>query len=114
MMEQYTSPLGKKNIAWHAGNRKYNLYAIGIELEGYTYKGDFTDAEYKAAAKLVAYLCKKYNVPIYHPDGVAPADPTQGKGIIGHIQVQTPITRVSVVVPVTTPTQDHTSTGITS
>lgn len=80
----------EKDIAWHAGNRKYNLYAIGIELEGYTYKGDFTDAEYKAAAKLVAYLCKKYNVPIYHPDGVAPADPTQGKGIIGHIQVPDP------------------------
>lgn len=80
----------EKDIAWHAGNWEYNKRAIGIELAGYADKNMYTDEEYHACAKLVAYLAKKYGIPIVHPEGIAPADPEDGAGIIGHSQVPDP------------------------
>lgn len=80
----------EKDIAWHAGNWKYNMHSIGIEHAGYADKDMFTDEEYVASAKLVAYLCKKYNIPIVHWEGIAPEDPNNGSGIIGHYQVPDP------------------------
>lgn len=66
----------EKNIAWHAGNWTYNEHSIGIEHEGYvSEKKWFTDAMYRSSARLSAYLCKKYNIPI------------DRKHIIGHYQV---------------------------
>ena len=80
----------EKDIAWHAGNWEYNKRAIGIELAGYADKNMYTEEEYHACAKLVAYLAKKYGIPIVHPEGIAPADPEEGAGIIGHSQVPDP------------------------
>ncbi|NHV99066.1 MAG: N-acetylmuramoyl-L-alanine amidase [Thaumarchaeota archaeon] len=80
----------EKDIAWHAGNWAYNEHSIGIEHAGYADRKIFTEEEYKASAKLVAYLLKKYNVSLQHPEGLAPADPTQGSGVIGHNQVPDP------------------------
>ena len=80
----------EKDIAWHAGNWKYNVYSIGIEHAGFADKNMFTDEEYIASAKLVAYLCRKYNITIIHWEGIAPEDPTNGSGIIGHNQVPDP------------------------
>ncbi len=37
-----------------------------------------TEAQYKASARLVAYLCKKYNIPIIHSSGY------KQSGILGH------------------------------
>jgi N-acetyl-anhydromuramyl-L-alanine amidase AmpD len=55
----------EKDIAWHAGNWEYNKTSIGIEHEGYVSDPSwFTDAMYRYSARLSAYLCKKYKIPI--------------------------------------------------
>jgi hypothetical protein len=55
----------EKDIAWHAGNWPYNQTSIGIEHEGYVSDPKwFTDAMYRSSAKLSAYLCKKYGIPV--------------------------------------------------
>ncbi len=53
------------NIAWHAGNWWYNKHSIGIEHEGYVSDpGWFTPEMYRSSAKLVAYLCRRYRIPV--------------------------------------------------
>jgi N-acetyl-anhydromuramyl-L-alanine amidase AmpD len=55
----------EKDIAWHAGNWPYNQTSVGIEHEGYISDPSwFTDAMYRSSAKLSAYLCNKYGIPI--------------------------------------------------
>lgn len=80
----------ERDIAWHAGNWEYNKRSIGIELAGYADENAYTEEEYHACAKLVAYLAKKYGIPVVHLEGIAPADPGGGAGIIGHSQVPDP------------------------
>jgi N-acetyl-anhydromuramyl-L-alanine amidase AmpD len=67
------------DIAWHAGNWKVNCHSIGIEHVGDTYDpAGFTPGEYKASARLVAWLVRRYGIPV---------DRTH---IIGHYQVPDP------------------------
>lgn len=69
----------EKNIAWHAGNWKYNKKSVGIEHAGYINDPSwFTDSMYRSSARLTAYLCRKYGIPVdrYH--------------IIGHNEVPDP------------------------
>ena len=55
----------EKSIGWHAGNWNYNSRSIGLEHEGYVSNpGWFTDSMYRSSARLTAYLCKKYRIPI--------------------------------------------------
>jgi len=55
----------ENDIAYHAGNWSYNQTSIGIEHEGYVSNSSwFTDKMYNSSAKLSAYLCKKYKIPI--------------------------------------------------
>ena len=55
----------EEDIAYHAGNWEYNQTSIGIEHEGYVSNPSwFTDAMYRSSAKLTAYLCKKYAIPM--------------------------------------------------
>jgi N-acetyl-anhydromuramyl-L-alanine amidase AmpD len=58
----------EKDVAFHAGNLWYNQHSIGIEHEGYASSGNiwYTPAMYQASAKLVAYLCQKYHIPLDH------------------------------------------------
>lgn len=58
---------------WHAN--AYNSRSIGIEHEGYAKSSAFPDALLEASARVVAALCKKYNLP---PDR---------EHIIGHNEV---------------------------
>ena len=68
--------------AWHAGNSYVNAHSIGVENEGLVeVDGTVTDAEYRASAKLVASLLKRYHLP---------AD--RGH-VIGHDQVPDPYHR---------------------
>ncbi|WP_336215166.1 N-acetylmuramoyl-L-alanine amidase [Nonomuraea sp. LPB2021202275-12-8] len=55
-----------KDIAWHAGNWDVNSRSIGIEHEGYLAKGGtwYTEAMYRASAKLVRYLANKHSIPL--------------------------------------------------
>lgn len=54
-----------KNIAWHAGNWYVNMHSIGIEHEGIAIEGAkwYSEAMYRASAKLTSYLIYKYKIP---------------------------------------------------
>jgi N-acetyl-anhydromuramyl-L-alanine amidase AmpD len=79
-----------KDVAWHAGNRWWNLHAIGIEHEGWAGRGAYTVAEYRASAQLVAYLAHRWGIPIDrrhivgHAEVPNPSRPGQFGGISGH------------------------------
>jgi hypothetical protein len=65
-----------EDIAWHAGWWNTNTHSIGIEHAGYASNpNSFTNEMYHASARLSAWCCKKYMIPI---------DRTH---IIGHNQV---------------------------
>ncbi len=69
----------EKDIAWHAGNWPYNQTSIGIEHEGYVSDPKwFTEAMYDSSARLSAYLCNKYLIPIDRDH------------IVGHVEVPYP------------------------
>ena len=83
--------VARKDIAWHAGNHVVNAESIGVEHEGMTDDpSGFTDAEYRASARLVAWLVRFYDIPvdrqhiIGHSDVPDPSDPAQGGGIDHH------------------------------
>jgi hypothetical protein len=76
---EVTQMVPDDRVAWHAGNAAVNLRSIGIEHEGYTFvPGTFTDAEYRASARLVASLMRHYVLPI------------DRRHVIGHSQVPDP------------------------
>jgi len=52
-----------EDIAWHAGNWSFNKKSIGIEHAGYASQW-WTDSTYHSSAKLSAYLCKRFNIPV--------------------------------------------------
>ena len=56
----------EKNIAYHDGNFWSNEHSIGIEHAGFDATGYrwYNATEYLASAKLVAYLLKKYDLPL--------------------------------------------------
>lgn len=58
--------LREHDIAFHVGNFWYNEHSIGIEHAGFDATGYawYNATEYLASAKLVAYLLKKYNLPL--------------------------------------------------
>jgi hypothetical protein len=65
-----------EDIAWHAGWWDTNTHSIGIEHAGYIDNPDwFTRSMYHTSARLSAWCCKKYKIPI------------DRKHIIGHSQV---------------------------
>ncbi len=81
----------EKDVARHAGNPAYNLTSIGIEHEGYVEDPiTFTDAMYRSSAGLVAYLARKYDIPIDrshiigHSEVPNPNDPRRYGGVSGH------------------------------
>lgn len=67
------------DIAWQAGNWKVNCHSIGIEHVGETYDpAGFTIDEYRSSARLVAWLVRRYDIPV------------DRKHIIGHAEVPNP------------------------
>ncbi|WP_369355992.1 N-acetylmuramoyl-L-alanine amidase [Streptomyces sp. cg2] len=55
-----------KDVAWHAGNWYVNSHSIGVEHEGFLAAPDawYTEAMYRASARLVKYLAKEYRIPL--------------------------------------------------
>ncbi|MET7700537.1 peptidoglycan recognition family protein [Streptomyces sp. NPDC005485] len=55
-----------KDVAWHAGNWYVNAKSIGLEHEGFLAAPDawYTEEMYRASARLVTYLSKKYAIPL--------------------------------------------------
>jgi hypothetical protein len=67
------------DIAWHAGNWRMNVQSVGIEHEGWTDDpAGFTEAQYRASARLTAYLARRSLLPIDRAH------------LIGHAQVPGP------------------------
>jgi hypothetical protein len=67
------------DIAWHSGNHAVNTHSVGIEHLGVTYDpAGFPAVEYRSSARLVAWLARRYDIPI------------DRKHIIGHYQVPDP------------------------
>jgi hypothetical protein len=69
-------PVG--DVAWQAGNTRWNRHSIGIEHEGWAGHRAYTPAEYRASAALVAYLAHRWGIPI------------DRRHIIGHAEVPDP------------------------
>ncbi|MDX3228103.1 peptidoglycan recognition family protein [Streptomyces sp. ME19-01-6] len=55
-----------KDVGWHAGNWYVNAKSIGLEHEGFLTAPDawYTEAMYRASARLVRYLARKYDIPL--------------------------------------------------
>lgn len=70
-----TQMVSERRAAWHAGNASVNRRSIGIEHEGYAYLiGTFTDAEYRASARLAASVMRRYVLPIDRSRVIAHAE----------------------------------------
>jgi N-acetyl-anhydromuramyl-L-alanine amidase AmpD len=79
---QVVQLVSTSNIAWHSGNRRMNRRSIGIEHEGWIEQRRVaTEAEYRASARLVAYLAWRAGIPI------------DRRHIIGHDEVPDPFHR---------------------
>lgn len=78
-----------KDVAYHAGNLTYNNQSIGIEHERHD-TSNWTEAQFQSSAQLVRWLVSHYSIQGVFPDGIAPAAPSNGSGIIGHNQVPDP------------------------
>ena len=69
------------DIAWHAGNWGTNEQSVGIEHEGFTYGPDgFTDAQYRASARLAAWIARRALMPIDRKHLIGHADVPDGRG----------------------------------
>lgn len=54
-----------EDVAYHAGNWTWNKHSIGIEHGGYAdNRGTWTDAKYRASARLAAYCCRRHRIPV--------------------------------------------------
>ena len=60
IVHQYVN---ESDTAYHAGSWEVNLRSIGIEHEGGP-NLPISDATYNTSAKLVADICKRYNIPL--------------------------------------------------
>nr|WP_238431629.1 peptidoglycan recognition family protein [Streptomyces cavernae] len=58
--------LKAEDVGWHAGNWYVNATSIGLEHEGFLASPDawYTEEMYRASARLVAYLARKYGIPL--------------------------------------------------
>ena len=73
---QVAQCVSDENIAWHAGNWHVNRTSLGIEHEGFFNDPEwFTERMYRSSARLVAHLCRKYDIP------------TNRRYILGHFEV---------------------------
>ncbi|NJP69063.1 N-acetylmuramoyl-L-alanine amidase [Streptomyces sp. ventii] len=55
-----------RDVAWHAGNWYVNAASIGLEHEGFLRAPGtwYTEAMYRASARLVAYLAERHGIPL--------------------------------------------------
>jgi hypothetical protein len=55
-----------KDVAWHAGNWYVNAKSVGLEHQGFLTAPDawYTEAVYRASARLVRHLAAKYDIPL--------------------------------------------------
>lgn len=73
------------DVAWHSGNGAVNRDSVGIEHEGFTDDpAGFTDRQYLASARLVAWLASRSLMPIDRAHVIGHAEvPSPGGGLGG-------------------------------
>ncbi|ASN23371.1 N-acetylmuramoyl-L-alanine amidase [Streptomyces pluripotens] len=61
-----TQHVRTKDEAWHSGSQFVNARSIGIEHEGFLSRPGtwYSEPMYRASARLVRYLAKKYGIPL--------------------------------------------------
>lgn len=69
------------DIAWHAGHWSTNEQSVGIEHEGFTYgPNGFTDAQYRASARLAAWIARRSLMPIDRRHLIGHREVPDGRG----------------------------------
>ncbi len=69
------------DIAWHAGHWGTNAASVGIEHEGFTYgPHGFTASQYRASARLTAWLARRSLMPINRRTIIGHRDVPDGRG----------------------------------
>ena len=69
------------DIAWHAGHWGTNERSVGIEHEGFTYRpAGFTDAQYRASARLTAWIARRSLMPINRRTVIGHHEVPDGRG----------------------------------
>ena len=69
------------DIAWHAGHWGTNEQSVGIEHEGFTYgPNGFTDAQYRASARLAAWIARRSLMPIDRRHLIGHREVPDGRG----------------------------------
>lgn len=81
----------QSDIAWHAGNWRVNRESVGVEIAGFVDDPrGFTEAQYRSAARLAAYIARRSLIPIDrrhfigHADVPNPFVPGARGGSSGH------------------------------
>ena len=79
----------EEDIAWHAGWWATNKRSIGVEHAGYVKDPSwFTEAMYHSSARLTAYLCRRYRIPVDRDHIIGhnqvPGCPGAGGGVSCH------------------------------
>jgi N-acetyl-anhydromuramyl-L-alanine amidase AmpD len=61
-----TQMVANKDVAWGAGNWYINMHSINIEHEGVAIEGAawYSEAMYRASARLVRYLADRFDIPL--------------------------------------------------
>ncbi|WP_254897880.1 N-acetylmuramoyl-L-alanine amidase [Kitasatospora sp. NA04385] len=63
-----TQLVANRDVAWHAGNKTFNMHGIGIEHEGYAFPKDrptwYSEQLYQSSAALVRHLAARYGIPL--------------------------------------------------
>jgi N-acetyl-anhydromuramyl-L-alanine amidase AmpD len=89
----------EQHIAWHCGNRELNAQSIGIEVVGYASQTNpagepapFTDAQYRATARLVREISARYDITPTHNETRRARLTISGDAgaVFGHDQVPSP------------------------
>jgi len=78
--------LRNEDVSYSVGNMAYNRACISIEHERYD-GAEVTPLQLQASRDLVRWLLARFDVAPRILEGLAPADPAAGSGIIGHSQV---------------------------
>ncbi|WP_266078688.1 N-acetylmuramoyl-L-alanine amidase [Haladaptatus caseinilyticus] len=88
---EITRMVDESDTAWHAGNWEYNKQSLGIEHPGYTGETTFVDGMYEKSAEIAQWAAETYNFPLrVRRYDVAPCNPSDDGGIIGHDQIPDP------------------------
>ena len=107
---EITQMVEEKYWAWHV--RCWNTYMFGTEHEGFVSNPAwYTDTLYRSSARLTAYLCAKYSIPVDR-DHIIGHDEWQNSAWVSWIyNVYNPLLRAQGIPAIDPTCNDHTDPG---